>query len=180
MSEASVERSQLSRPLSWLVKFNDFLCLIMTTAALTLTTVFIVLTLMEVVARTFFRYSFIWSNEFATATFVWSLFLGSAVLFRSNSHLFVDFLSLRPGGIPDRLLGFVTFTLVLLFACCFAYYGFKLTLRGMERVTPIMQMPMSVGWASLFVMGVTTIPFCIEAYLAPGHVPKKYIPPSAV
>lgn len=174
------ESAKMSAPLRWLIQFNNMLCFIMTTIALTLTALFIVLTLVEVIARTFFSYSFIWSNEFATATFVWSLFLGSAVLFRSNSHLVVDFLSLRKGGAVDRILGFVTFVLILMFACCFAYYGYKLTLRGVERVTPIMGLPMSVGWSSLLVMGAATIPFCIEAYLAPGHVPKKYIPPSAV
>jgi len=178
--DAASDLRPLNPSLSALVKFNQVLSYAMVIIAAVLTVIFILSTLTEIVSRAIFNYSFIWSGETATLCFVWSLFLSAAVCFRSNAHLVVDVLNARVGGNLDRALRFLAFLGVLAFAVIFTWYGWKLIGRGFERTTPILGLPMVLGWAAPFVMGITTIPFCIEEYFAPGRVDKALLPPGAV
>lgn len=178
--EALADLPPLNPALSALVRFNHVLSYAMVVVAAVLTVIFILSALSEIVSRAIFNYSFIWSGETATLCFVWSLFLSAAVCFRSNAHLVVDVLNTRVGGRLDRALRLVAFLGVLVFALVFTWYGWKLVGRGFERTTPILGLPMVVGWAAPFVMGITTIPFCIEEYFAPGRVDKALLPPGAV
>ncbi|WP_052954476.1 TRAP transporter small permease [Microvirga vignae] len=177
---AAAEVPPLSSPLAALVAFNNALSRVMVAIATLLTAIFILSTLCEIISRALFNYSFVWSGELATLCFVWSLFLSAAVCFRSNAHLVVDMFSTDGTTGLDRMLRFLCFLAVLAFACIFAWLGWKLVGRGFERTTPILGLPMAMGWAAPFVMGVTTILFSIEEYFAPGRVDTSLLPPGAV
>jgi TRAP-type C4-dicarboxylate transport system permease small subunit len=171
---------RLNPPLAALVAFNAALSRLFVGIAAILTAIFILSTLSEIVSRAVFNYSFIWSGELATLCFVWSLFLSAAVCFRSNAHLVVDVFNTDGTTQLDKVLRFISFLAVLAFACLFAWLGWKLVGRGFQRTTPILGLPVVTGWAAPFVMGLVTIPFCIEEYFAPGRVDASLQPPGAV
>ena len=51
----------------------------------------------QVIARYVFNAPFAWAEEFATLLFSWTIFLGAAVVQRTDSHLSVDTLRARVG-----------------------------------------------------------------------------------
>jgi TRAP-type transport system small permease protein len=166
--------------ISALVRFNKSLSSSMALAATVLSVIFIVLTLMEIVTRAMFEYSSVWSGEVATFAFIWSLFLGAAVCFRSNSHLVVDLFNAEPNSLLDTALRTLNYVCTLGFAAIFTYYGAELIVRGFERTSPMLGVPMIFGWSAPWVMGVTTFLFATEEYFAPGQVDAALMPPSAV
>lgn len=163
-----------------LIRFNAVLSYVFVWTAAGMTLAFFVGTLIEIISRSLFHYSFVWIGEMATFCFIWALFLSAAVCFRSNSHLFVDVINATTGGKTDRFLRFVGFLAVLIMAVAFVYFGWSLIQRGFERTTPNLGVPMFYGWLAPFVMGVAMIPFCIEEYFAPGQVTEDLLPPGAV
>lgn len=179
-NSTSAEEGGVSPVLSALIKFNAVLSRAYVWLAATLTIVFFLSTLIEIVSRSLFNYSFIWSGEVATFCFIWALFLSAAVCFRSNAHLSVDVINAAPGGLVDRALRLIVFLAVMVAAVTFTYFGWKLLMRGFDRSTPILGLPMIWGWSAPFAMGAAMIPFAIEEYLAPGRVAPDLSPPSSV
>jgi TRAP-type C4-dicarboxylate transport system permease small subunit len=111
--------------------------------------------------------------------FIWSVFLGAAVCFRSNSHLSVDLFTLPEGGLADRVHRLVIFAINAVFVASFCYYGYFVLVSGFNRSTAILGLPLFYGWLAPWVMAVSAAFFIIEEYVAPGHVSEDVTPPGA-
>jgi TRAP-type transport system small permease protein len=66
------------------------------------------LTFFQVLARTVFHISAVWSEELARLTYVWMVFLGVGVLIKDDGLIRVTVLVDRIGKRPARILRFLT------------------------------------------------------------------------
>jgi TRAP-type transport system small permease protein len=65
-------------------------------------------TFFQVLARTVFQISAVWSEEFARITYVWMVFLGVGVLIKDDGLIRVTVLVDRLGKRPAKILRFIT------------------------------------------------------------------------
>ena len=84
-----------------------------------------------------------WSNELATISFTWAVFLGAAAAWKSNKHIHLDlvynFLPNRLKRISDWLKIFI-----LSLFCVFALYlSIKFTITAYNKPTSILRIPFS-------------------------------------
>lgn len=180
MSSGNQYSAPVRRPVRFFIGFNRMLCRVEMFLATACAVAFICLTLTEIMARSFFGYSFLWAPEVSRILFVWSVFLSAAVCFRSNSHLAVDLLPMREDSLVFRVRKILILALNAVFAGVFCYFGYKLLANGFTRSTPILGLPLFYGWLAPWIMGVSSMLFILENLLAPEDIEYALTPPSAV
>ncbi|TBU76341.1 hypothetical protein DNK06_15845 [Pseudomonas daroniae] len=91
--------------------------------------------LLEIISRSFFGTSFIWSMELATICFIWVAFLGSTVGVLRREHFVVDLLFhwFPPEHPVSLLLDALTSVLVLVLGLVFLVHGLSFMESGMHR-----------------------------------------------
>lgn len=163
-----------------LIRINDILSEVQIKLSVVFLFIFITLVVFEIGSRYLFRRSMIWAPEIATLSLAWSVFLASAVCFRSDSHLMINILNLekypRLESVHRVLVCLINF--VFLFAL--VRYGLRTLPLGATRGSPILGIPVYTGWVSLVIMGITGVSYMVESLFFPGRVDEKYHAPSGL
>lgn len=133
----------------------------MTLGVITLSIFFIAI-LIQIVSR-HMGIAIIWTEEVANYSFIWSIFMGAAVMVNKREHFSFDFLTLKLHGIKKTLLIMVIDLIVLLFALALLYYGISATQTFWDyNWVALPEMKMGYVWVSLPIMGLTMAIYCLN------------------
>ena len=94
-----------------------------------------------------------WTEEIARYMFIWLTYIGCSAAIHERRHISVDLIDLflkERGKFIISIFGNVVF---LMFAIILAYYGFLVTQRVSNQISPAAQLPMSIPYASICISG---------------------------
>lgn len=100
--------------------------------------------------------SAIWTEEVATYSFIWSVFMGAAVMLNRREHFQFDFLLKKLKGKAQRTLYLVNDVILLLFSLAIFYYGIQAVQNFWNyNWVSLSEMKMGYVWISVPIMGGT-------------------------
>jgi len=147
------------------MKYFDWLeTLIKYLAALCLCAVF-VLVIAQVAGRFLFNLSFAAASELSIYAMIWSVFLGAAVAFRSNSHIAMDIIKTRLPKRAEHVVDGVIFLLLAAFLCLVMVEGHDLALRAMRQSSPAAKIPVGYITMAMPVGSILALIFLCEHQL---------------
>jgi len=129
--------------------------------------IMLAVTFFSVISRYIFSFTFEWAEELSRFLFVWSVFLGSALIMGENGHLAVEFL-------PNILKGKIAGLFVELFikVCSYIFIfilltqGFKMTKMMMFQTSPGMGIPMGIIYSVIPLSSILMILYTIQDSIA--------------
>lgn len=105
----------------------------------------------------------IWTEEVANYSFIWSVFMGAAVMVNKKEHFSFDFLSQKLKGKSKSSLLIVIDSIVLLFALALFYYGIEAVRTFWNyNWAALPSMKMGYVWISIPIMGITMAIYTIN------------------
>jgi TRAP-type C4-dicarboxylate transport system permease small subunit len=108
--------------------------------------------------------SILWGQEIALMTFIWSVFLGSAVVYRKKEHFKIEILPLNIQ--KSKFIQFFIIIIVLLFFYILLTTGIDLAMRiGLKRGSRPSGIPLFWVFISIPVTGFSMILFAIERFI---------------
>lgn len=97
----------------------------------------------------FFELSLVWTDELARYTFIWSIMLGTVVVFKHKKHIVIDFLSnLFPKAVNTTLQILIRVGLLYLFYVL-SKYGWILTVQTWNVPTTSLGIPTGLVYLSV-------------------------------
>ncbi|ELK44703.1 TRAP transporter small permease [Halobacillus sp. ACCC02827] len=128
---------------------------------------FFVTIVIQVVTR-FMGISAIWTEELATYSFIWSVFMGAGVMVNRREHFQFDFLLRKAKGKYKNVLYLINDLIILLFSTAIVYFGWQAAVSFWDyEWVSIEAMKMGYVWISVPVMGATMAVYTL------GHVIKN-------
>ncbi|XKE94456.1 TRAP transporter small permease subunit [Metaplanococcus flavidus] len=117
--------------------------------------IFFIAIMIQIVSR-HMGISIIWTEEVANYSFIWSVFMGAAVMVNQREHFSFDFLVLKLNGVKKIGLILLIDIIVLLFAIGLLYYGIQAasTFWNYNWVA-LPEMKMGYVWIALPITGIT-------------------------
>lgn len=107
-----------------------------------------------------------WADEIVELAFAWMVFMGTAVVWRSNEHITIDFIpQALVGTRSGRVLEVVVCLLILGFLAVFTWQGWFFTIQAMGNTSPMLTMPRPLWYAVLPVSGLVMIGYTVSRIL---------------
>lgn len=98
----------------------------------------------------------IWTEEVANYSFIWSVFMGAAVMLNRKEHFSFDFFLQKLKGVSKTILLIVIDTIVLLFAAALFYYGIEAVKNFWNyNWVSLPALKMGYVWISIPIAGLT-------------------------
>jgi TRAP-type C4-dicarboxylate transport system permease small subunit len=117
--------------------------------------IFFVAIIIQIVTR-HLGIAVIWTEEVANYSFIWSVFMGAAVMLNRREHFSFDFLLLKLKGVSKSTLLIVIDTIILLFTIALFYYGIEAVKNFWNyNWASLPAMKMGYVWISIPIMGFT-------------------------
>lgn len=123
------------------------------------------LVLLNVFTRYFLNSPITWSEEVATACFVWTIFMGGAVTFRNKAHLGVDIVVKHLPPKTHAVVALFTHISVILILGALTYNSILYAVNSASKLSNILQVtilwttvPVALGfglslmWAAIFMV----------------------------
>lgn len=117
----------------------------------------------QVASRYLLDFSLAAASELSIYATIWSVFLGAAAAFRSNSHIAM---TIAKNALPPRLKKLATLLIFLLlagFLCLVIFQGYDLAQRAMRQVSSASGLPVGYVTIALPVGSVLALIFLAEA-----------------
>ena len=108
----------------------------------------------QVASRYCFSSPFSWTEEVCTILFVWITFIGASLALKSSEHFAVEVIVDK---LPARLrvpLKFLSCILVILFSAMILWFGIRFAGKGIDSITPALEIPRAVPYAAVPVGGL--------------------------
>ena len=136
---------------------------ILFTISVTAMLVMLAIIFMQVVTRYLFGFTFEWSEELARFLFVWSVFLGSALIMGEDGHLAVELLprllkGKKPGLVLDVFINACGYVFILLLIV----QGWLMTETMDFQEAPGLGIPMSWVYIIMPVSGILMLLYHIK------------------
>ncbi|SKC86252.1 TRAP transporter small permease [Maledivibacter halophilus] len=135
-------------------------------------TVFIV-TFLQVVSRFLFKLPIPWSTDIIRLSFVYVVFLGSALGMREKGHLNVDVIF---NALPKKIrhmVGIAINLVLLVFFVAIVNLGFKFAQSGLTQGSPYLELPMTVYYMSVPLSAALMFYYLIQHTIEEVKVFKK-------
>jgi len=156
------------------MKFFDHLDMtVRIVAGLCLFAVFVLVTA-QVASRFLFNFSLAAASELSIYAMIWSVFLGAAVAFRSNSHIAMDILKNKLPKSVQGVADVVIFILLAGFLYLIATEGYDLALRAMRQSSPAAKIPVGYITMAIPVGSILALIFLTEQKLRPFFKDKRH------
>ena len=84
-----------------------------------------------------------WSNELATISFTWTVFLGAAAAWKSNKHIHLDLVYDYLPNILKKISDWLKFFILSIFFIFALYLAIKFTITAYNKPTSILRIPFS-------------------------------------
>ncbi len=125
--------------------------------------IMLAVTFFSVISRYAFSFTFDWAEELSRFLFVWSVFLGSALIMGENGHLAVEFLPNKlKGSVPGLVVEFFIKLCSYVFIVILLIQGYKMTRMMMFQTSPGMGIPMGVIYAVIPLSSILMILYTIQ------------------
>lgn len=99
-----------------------------------------IVTFLQVLFRYVFKYPAYWTQDVVSISFIWSVFLGSALAVREGEHIVVDIIDRLPDTIRKVIVFLGSFA-VLIFLVLLTYYGYQHAMNSMNQIIPSLNIP---------------------------------------
>lgn len=116
----------------------------------------------QVVSRYVFGNPFTWTEELGRYTFVWLSMLGMAVAIKHGSHIALDILVKKLGGLYKKALLALNHTIILAFAVLLTYSGIKIVELGARQSSPSLGIPMEYVYLVIPISGILMLYFVLN------------------
>lgn len=117
--------------------------------------IFFIAIMVQIVSR-HMGVSIIWTEEVAKYSFIWSVFMGAAVMVNQREHFSFDFLTLKLTGTKKVMLIILIDTIMFLFALALLYYGIQAASTFWDyNWVALPFMKMGYIWIALPITGLT-------------------------
>ena len=146
-------------------KVSNLLSKIISGLLLIFIVVLVAVTFLQVLCRFVFRIPIIWSEEVVRMSFVWLIFLGSAIAVKEWSHLTIDMITSTFSKRGQYIMRLITLGLIFISAGIICYAGFGYVLRNIGKTAVTMPIPSNVVYVSAPVSGLLMIFFVIEQFI---------------
>lgn len=124
--------------------------------------IFFVVIIIQVTTR-LLGISAVWTEEVASYSFVWSVFMGAAVMLNRREHFKFDLLLKKLKGKARKSLYIVNDLILLLFSFAIFYYGLEAVQSFWNyNWVSLPEMKMGYVWISLPIMGGTMVIYTIS------------------
>jgi len=125
--------------------------------------IMLAVTFFSVISRYVFSFTFDWAEELSRFLFVWSVFLGSALIMGANGHLAVEFLPHKlKGSAAGLVLEFFIKLCSYVFILILLTQGYKMTSMMMFQTSPGMGIPMGIIYAVIPISSILMILYAIQ------------------
>ena len=147
------------------------------TISMTMLTVTISVTVINVFARYLFKSSIPWAQEVSGIAWTWTVMLGIGWCYRRNMHMGVDFIIAKLKPSVRRWVYVFSFTVLLIAMIFMTYMSVVITIKGGYKLTNYFQIPYSVKYISsviaFFNMTVYSVVFLFIAIKRPDEFLKR-------
>jgi len=127
-------------------------------------TVMLLIIFLQVIFRYVLHNSLTFSEELARYLFVWTVFLGSAVVAKNNGHITVGALARRLTGAKARYIKIVAYISAMVFVSILFFQGIKMMILVSFQHSPALGISMS--WVYLAIPVSMFVMFCNILILA--------------
>jgi len=147
--------------LTCMSRLNDYIEKVFLGLGVVLLSTFIVAVFLQVIARNYLHLPLMWTDEVAVISFIWSVFLGSAVAVRRKRHYTVELFP--PNWIrTNAVLNVGSDIACFLLMYVMVHYGWSFTWMGFSRFSTALGIPKAYFFFSIPVSGLAMILFGIE------------------
>ncbi|MGE4214333.1 MAG: TRAP transporter small permease [Anaerotignaceae bacterium] len=139
------------------------------------TVILIIITLAGVFMRKVMGQPFPWIEEVQLLLFVWTIFFGASVAFRTGSHVGIDIIAERLPAKARKILDLFIFIVSTLILVYFLWASYGLSINAAAKLTPYLRLPYWViDTAAVVGSAVMIIQNTLYTYLkATGRLPKE-------
>ena len=130
-------------------------------AAFLFSIIFIV-SIVEIILRSIFGKSLLWTIDLCTLLASWTMLLGGAVVIHRNDHLVVDFIVNMLPKKNKLLLTFITRLILLSVVAVLTYNGIIISWLKMDLYYTSLRWPTGYAYMALPVFGFFSILFLID------------------
>ncbi len=118
---------------------------ILSHAEVVISGVFLMITVLVVIVNVLLRYLFsgglFWVEEVATASFIWSIFIGSAAAYRHNLHIGIDLITKLFNERVKEILALVINSLMVVINGYICYLSILMIQANKLKRTPVLDVP---------------------------------------
>lgn len=123
----------------------------------------LVIIFLQVIARYLFNHSFSWSEEIARFLFVWTVFIGSALIIGDKGHMAVKLLSVKlEGKAAGTVLNVIVELCGLAFILIMIIQGSKMANVMMFQISPALGIPMGYVYSIIPISGFLMLLYFIK------------------
>ena len=120
----------------------------------------VVCVILQVVSRKNPNVSLPWCNEVARYSFLWVVFIGSAVMLKENGHICIDFLLTVTSKKVHNVLLLINYCCVLILTALLALQGAKVVIATNGSLSSVLRLPINIILYLAFPIGMA-LGFCI-------------------
>ncbi|HBU97441.1 TRAP transporter small permease [Thalassospira lucentensis] len=159
----SFVRSVFLRFMGFVNRSNE-LCVI------SLFTVFVTLTIAQIVLRYVFSASIDWADEVSRASFIWMVFIAASRLVqKEGAHITLELLRGKPESVTEKLINIFVNLVIALFSALMIFYGERLMTLNAFTTAPATGFSMAIYQSIFVIFGVLSILSAVTAMLHPTH-----------
>ena len=117
---------------------------------------FTVLGFYQIISRYILNRPIIWGEQMSRFMFIWSIFLGSALVFGEGEHIALSFFKEKYSKDIYRYINIVKM-IILLFVVVWLFIidGYKIVIIVHKQISPAMKIPMSIPYSAIFFGGIS-------------------------
>lgn len=141
---------------------SDFICRIISGSLFVFITILVAITFLQVLARFIFKIPVVWSEEVVRMSFVWLIFLGSAIAVKEGTHLTLDMLVSEFSARWQYIARMSVLALIFIASGVICYGGFSYVLRNIGKTAVTMPIPANIVYISAPIAGLLMMFFTVE------------------
>lgn len=122
-------------------------------------------TFLQILSRFVFHIPIVWSEEVVRISFIWIIFLGSAIAVKEGLHLTLDMIVSALSEKWRYIVRLIILGLIFVAAGVISYGGFNYVIRNIGKTAVTMPIPSNVSYISAPISGLLMIFFAIEQFI---------------
>ncbi|ARD49058.1 TRAP transporter small permease [Sporosarcina sp. P33] len=161
--------------LKFVDKLNKFFELLLATVFFIMTCLIFIQVLVRFVFTYFdFNVSVPWTEEIARYIMIWVVFLGAALSMRKDNMIQLDPLVNAMSVKSGKIVKIASLVTTAIFFIIIIVLGYDYVMRGMEQMSPVLQIPMGIAFLSI-PFGAIVMVLNIIAIMVESKMMKKDI-----
>jgi TRAP-type C4-dicarboxylate transport system permease small subunit len=129
--------------------------------------------LTQIILRSIFKTSIIWSEEFVRLVYVWICYLGWTMATKAKAHICITALSSRLSPVAQKALESVNCLLVIAFSVFMVWYGIGMTEVGGRGTAVTLPINFAVVYISVPISNTIILFYQILAFIAIWKKPES-------